>query len=161
VDVIERQTGINIEPLITITTENWINIIDGKIRFDVRNDGVVTVIKVSLIPYFYVCDFRSPEGQRWRISFASHKQVESEVLGPGDVMPVEFGIDTEQITKLKQKTSSKSDFAFDLVYRREADHRSYEIHRRYIFHEEAHAFIRIPQYSGRTENKRNLVLPSD
>jgi hypothetical protein len=116
VKIIEQQTHINIEPVITIYPYNWIDI-----RLLPLTDMHWT-IRINKLEQKYV----------FPLSKRKIDQIfEKSILKPEENFQIE--LDITPWTKIKRSDLKHGDFAFVLSYLREADHKAYEVQRRYFF----------------------------
>jgi hypothetical protein len=136
VKIIEQQTHINIEPVITIYPYNWIDIIDNKIKLEIRNEGTIDVKSIRLLPltdmHWTIRINKLEQKYVFPLSKRKIDQIfEKSILKPEENFQIE--LDITPWTKIKRSDLKHGDFAFVLSYLREADHKAYEVQRRYFF----------------------------
>lgn len=141
VDELKRQNDTNIEPDISIySTPSYdffgmLEVADGKIKLQVRNDGAVDVIDIKFITYIF---------KPWTVKFANNrllelflfpfeeKTLESDILKHASgVWDIEFDVTNWLKQKQEQKKKGETDFAFELSYRRQADLKRYTVKKKF------------------------------
>ncbi|MBW2036720.1 MAG: hypothetical protein JRI41_04480 [Deltaproteobacteria bacterium] len=140
VDELKRQNDKNIEPDISIYSTplydffGILEVTDGKIKLQVRNDGAVDVIDIKFITFYF---------KRWTIKFASGsqkvfwlpyegKKLESDILKhAGGIWDIELDVKNWLKRPQEQDKQGETNFAFELSYRRQADLKRYTVEKKF------------------------------
>ena len=141
VDELKRQNDKNIEPDISIYSTplydffGILEVTDGKIKLQVRNDGAVDVIDIKFITFYF---------KLWTVKFANdrppklfllpckERTLENDILEhAGGVWDIELDVKNWLKRPQEHDKQGETNFAFELSYRRQADLKRYTVEKKF------------------------------